>query len=306
MKYELTHKTIYRYHAKTSTCQSRAWLIPKVLETQQPEEIEIEITPTPRELIYADDFFGNKTFYFALNTPHHEMTVTVRSLIDKQPADTEAQLFDDAYSWEEARERIYQHESYGLDLCPFILPSPFVRWNADMAAYAAQVFRKDRSLFDATRALVARIFKDFKFVSGATTLHTPVETVFKERKGVCQDFSHLAIACLRSLGLPARYVSGYLETLPPPGKKKLQGADASHAWISVYMPDRGWVDFDPTNNLIPNERHLVLAWGRDYGDVTPIKGIFQSSGKQTLKVEVDVIPLKESAHFDAHGRAEPT
>ena len=133
-----------------------------------------------------------------------------------------------------------------------------------------------------------RIFSDFKFQSGFTTIATPLSVVMKERKGVCQDFAHVAIACIRSLGLPARYVSGYIETLPPPGMQKLAGVDASHAWFSVYIPGSGWVDFDPTNNIIPAERHITIGWGRDYADITPLRGVIMSSGSHELKVSVDV------------------
>jgi transglutaminase-like putative cysteine protease len=146
-------------------------------------------------------------------------------------------------------------------------------------------------LYKCIEALCRKIYSEFDFVPDFTTVHTPIKDVLAAKKGVCQDFSHLAIACIRSFGFAARYVSGYLETLPPPGRPKLQGSDASHAWISVYIPDYGWCDFDPTNNIIPGERHIVTAWGRDYSDVPPLKGIIFSYGKHTLSVEVDVIPV---------------
>jgi len=157
-----------------------------------------------------------------------------------------------------------------------------------ITAYAAQSFPTGKSLYECSRNLMNRIFADFKFESGFTTISTPLSLVMKERKGVCQDFAHLAIACIRSMGLPAKYVSGYIETIPPPGVKKLVGVDASHAWFSVYIPDSGWIDFDPTNNLIPADRHITIGWGRDYSDITPLKGVIMSSGRHELKVSVDV------------------
>ena len=157
--------------------------------------------------------------------------------------------------------------------------------------YVLESFDEDRNIFEATNEFMARIFNDFKFVSGFSDITTPIETIFKEKKGVCQDFAQFAISALRSIGIPARYVSGYIQTIPSEGKEKLFGADASHAWFSIYIPDFGWADFDPTNNKIPNEEYIILGYGRDYLDISPLKGIVQSSGNSLLSVKVDVREL---------------
>jgi transglutaminase-like putative cysteine protease len=181
-----------------------------------------------------------------------------------------------------------------LDACQFLFPSPLVTVGPAAAAYARPSFAPGRPVLDCALDLIRRIHTEYSYDKSATTIDTPVEQVLADRKGVCQDFAHLAISCLRALGLAARYVSGYLETLPPPGKPKLEGADASHAWVSLFIPDSGWVDLDPTNNLIPGESHITLAWGRDYGDVTPVKGVVMGGGAHTLSVTVDVTAQKES------------
>jgi transglutaminase-like putative cysteine protease len=190
----------------------------------------------------------------------------------------------------EAHYYIWNTRSIKTELLQYLLPSPFIAWDDEIKQFAEGCFPEHLSLYEGVKSLCHKIFNEFDFVSNFTNVHTPLKTVLKERKGVCQDFSHLVIASLRSLGFPARYVSGYLETLPPPGKKKLQGSDASHAWISAFIPSVGWCEFDPTNNMVPGERHIITAYGRDYGDVAPLKGIIFSSGRHTLSVEVDVIP----------------
>ena len=175
-----------------------------------------------------------------------------------------------------------------VDVYHFKYESQHVPIDSDTFAYASRFFTPNRPLLEATNDLMSHIFKEFKFVSGYSTIATPLHEIIRSKKGVCQDFAHLAIACLRSHGLAAKYMSGYIETLPPPGKLKLVGADASHAWFSVYLPGEGWYDFDPTNNIIPGERHVTLAWGRDYSDVTPMRGVILSGGRHKLDVEVDV------------------
>ena len=177
------------------------------------------------------------------------------------------------------------------ELLQFQLPSPFIFWDDDIMTFAKSCLLPNLPFYEAVKSLSEKIFTEFEFNSGATTINTPLNVVLKQRKGVCQDFTHLMIACIRSLGFAARYVSGYLETIPLKGTVKLQGSDASHAWVSVYVPDMGWCEFDPTYNIIPGERHIVTAYGRDYSDISPLKGIIFSSGAHKVKVEVDVIPL---------------
>jgi transglutaminase-like putative cysteine protease len=175
----------------------------------------------------------------------------------------------------------------------FIYPSPKIKSQADFANYATPSFSRDRPVLEAVLHLTDRIHREFKFDPKATSVATPLEDVLKSRRGVCQDFAQLEIGFLRSMGIPARYVSGYLETDPPPGRPKLAGADASHAWISFFCPGTGWIDVDPTNNLLPSHRHITVAWGRDYSDVSPIRGVILGSGEHSLKVAVDVIPMHE-------------
>jgi len=175
-----------------------------------------------------------------------------------------------------------------LDTLPYALPSPFTPHLDELHRFAQKAFHPQRPVLDAALALMQQIFTEFEFVAGATDIATPLGDVLKERKGVCQDFAHLMVGALRTYGLAARYVSGYIETLPPPGQEKLVGTDASHAWCSLYVPQLGWVDFDPTNNLIPAEQHVVLGWGRDFGDVTPLKGVFYGPNEQELAVSVDM------------------
>ncbi|MEC7568403.1 MAG: transglutaminase family protein, partial [Bacteroidota bacterium] len=190
---------------------------------------------------------------------------------------------------EQAKENLLKTELEILDAKQFVLDSIFINKTGEaVEKYARESFKPKRSVFEAAEELMQRIYTDFKFVSGFTSVSTPIDVVMEERKGVCQDFAQIAIACIRAIGLPARYISGYIETLPPPGQEKLIGADASHAWFSIFIPGFGWVDFDPTNNQIPGDQHLVVGWGRDYYDVPPLKGVVYGSGKSRLSVEVDI------------------
>lgn len=193
-------------------------------------------------------------------------------------------------SWEEVRDSIRTDRNH-LEACQFTYDSHYVARSNALLEYAAPSFAAGRPMLDAVADLTARIHREFRYDAKATTLATPLKEVLQHRHGVCQDFAHLAIGCLRSLGLAARYVSGYLQTNVPEGKERLIGADASHAWLSVFCPDVGWVDFDPTNNMIPADRHLTIAWGRDYDDVSPIKGVILGGGSHTMTIAVDVAPL---------------
>ena len=187
-----------------------------------------------------------------------------------------------------------QTKTMTLQALEFTFASPYVPLASELRAYAAPSFPPGRPVLEGARELTTRIFRDFKYQPGATTLATGVLRAFQMRRGVCQDFAHIQIGCLRSLGLPARYVSGYLLTTPPPGKPRQIGCDASHAWLSLYAPDLGWVDFDPTNNVIPSMQHITVAWGRDYDDICPIRGVFVGGGNHTMTVAVDVQPLGEN------------
>jgi transglutaminase-like putative cysteine protease len=215
------------------------------------------------------------------------MIITSTSEIQLEPVEKTEK---DILAWETVRYELYQQLSPEfLEARYFVLDSPFVYIFPKLTAYAEKSFSKNRPILEAVADLMRRIYEDFTFVSGATTIATPISEVLEKRQGVCQDFAHLMIGCVRSQGLPARYVSGYIETIPPPGQEKLAGTDASHAWCSVYVPEIGWVDFDPTNNLMPKDQHIVIGWGCDFSDVTPIKGVLFNTGRHKLKVSVDVV-----------------
>lgn len=286
--HRITHKTDYTYQLPVSLCHNVVRLTPRSTNKQFCKSSVVLITPGPDVLIEYEDFFGNKLVYFTIEKEHKKLSVHVSSEIEKLiPA--EAQWPQNNYTtWEEVCRQTHTLTPELLDVKQFIATTPMTPADEAIAAYAVQSFPPGRSFFEGSKNLMHRIFSDFKFQSGFTTIATPLSVVMKERKGVCQDFAHVAIACIRSLGLPARYVSGYIETLPPPGMQKLAGVDASHAWFSVYIPGSGWVDFDPTNNIIPAERHITIGWGRDYADITPLRGVIMSSGSHELKVSVDV------------------
>lgn len=290
MKYRIVHRTTYRYKQPVSGYQSIACLYPKDTPTQTCTKFELKITPAPAEIVQRTDFFDNQVHYFSVQVPHKVLVVVAESTIENDFSEPELHLTS-AYSCQQVREIFHNDLLTKNEVLQFTLPSPFVQWDEEIADFARACFDDNLPLFEAVRAFCNKIYTEFTFTSDATTVYTPLKTVLKEKKGVCQDFSHLALAGIRSMGFAARYVSGYLETLPPPGKEKLQGSDASHAWISAFVPGLGWCDFDPTNNVVPGERHITTAWGRDYSDVPPLKGILLSSGQQKLDVEVDVIPL---------------
>ncbi|PWJ60119.1 transglutaminase-like putative cysteine protease [Dyadobacter jejuensis] len=291
-RYKLVHKTIYEYPSLVMGYQSLLCLAPRNMPGQVCDDFELAIDPAPSEIVERKDYFGNTTHYFSLHTTHQELSVTAISLVHRDNESVgDAQALPDI-TCEEARKQLAQDRSLRMGLLEFMLPSPMVRWDDEIVAFAQDCFQDQLPLYECAKRFCQKIFSVFDFVPDFSTINTPIKEVLAAKKGVCQDFSHLAIACIRGMGFPVRYVSGYLETLPPPGKEKLQGSDASHAWISVFIPDFGWCDFDPTNNMVPGDRHIITAYGRDYSDVPPMKGIIFSSGKQKLKVEVDVIPLE--------------
>jgi len=271
MNYSINHKTIYTYFEPVSVCHNVLRLVPRNTGRQVCKAVRVKIQPEPDTLREYEDFFGNKVIYFSIEKEHGQLTVNVHSEIGK----TEKQDLP-----EERQE--------AGDIGQFIFETPMTAISDEIAAYARISFQDGRPVLEATTDLMRRIYKDFGFTPGFTTISTPLAVVMRERKGVCQDFAHLAIACVRSAGLPARYVSGYIETIPPPGIEKLIGADASHAWFSVYIPELGWMDFDPTNNVLPGDQHITIGWGRDYADIAPMKGILFSSGSHELSVSVDV------------------
>jgi transglutaminase-like putative cysteine protease len=251
---------------------------------------ELHIQPRPAMRTERVDFFGNLLCFFTIQEPHRELVVEARSLVTMES--TTKPLPQLLLPWEEAAASLADDRSAaGLEAYQFGFESPRIRIRPQFASYALQSFTPGRPLSEALLDLTARIHKDFRFDSKVTNVRTPTEEVFRKRRGVCQDFAHLQIACLRSLNLAARYVSGYLRTYPPPGRPRLVGGDASHAWVSAYCPGIGWLDLDPTNNIVPSNGHVTLAWGRDYGDVSPLRGLILGGGTHTLAVAVDMEPI---------------
>jgi transglutaminase-like putative cysteine protease len=246
----------------------------------------------PEPGVYSQhvDFFGNTVTFFAVQEPHRALTVTARSTVEVTP---HAGLSPDhTPAWETVRDTLrHDRSTVGLEAYQYLFDSPHITCSARLRHYAAASFRPGQPLFAAVLDLTRRIHTDFTYDPQATSVCTPVHDVLRARRGVCQDFAQVQIGCLRSLGLAARYVSGYLVTHPPPGEPRLVGADASHAWVSVYCPGYGWLDADPTNNVRPAERHITVALGRDYSDVSPIKGVCLGGGQHTMQVAVDVVPV---------------
>ncbi|MFA9392403.1 MAG: transglutaminase N-terminal domain-containing protein [Prolixibacteraceae bacterium] len=293
MIYTVRHTTLYEYDNFVSYCHNLATLKPREYSGQELMEYTLKISPDPTGLSERLDFFGNNITRFSIEGLHNKLEVTTHSKIKRDYGAIRASFFSDRckmITLDEALSTLKSNTPQKLETQPFVLESPLIRKiNDKIRAYAKVSFQANRSVFDAGLELMQRIFIDFKFDSGFTNVATPISEAFEAKKGVCQDFAQIAIACVRSVGLPARYMSGYIETLPPKGQKKLVGSDASHAWFAMYIPGFGWVDFDPTNNQIPADQHLVLAWGRDYYDVPPLKGVIYSNGKNKMKVAVDII-----------------
>ncbi|MFI5155654.1 MAG: transglutaminase N-terminal domain-containing protein [Chitinophagales bacterium] len=288
MIYNITHTTEYTYFDPVSLCHNIARLLPRNTEKQRCIHTSIEIFPLPDRLNEYEDFYGNKLIYFSIEKEHGKLIVKVRSEIDKESEHDDPSSFESKMSIEDIKRFLRVPGAESAEIRQYVFETPMTAWDPDIVAYAQQSFPGSRSVWECTKDLMHRIHKDFEFKTGFTSIATPLSVVMEKKKGVCQDFAHFAIACIRSLGLPARYISGYIETVSPEGKDKLIGVDASHAWFSVFIPDLGWVDFDPTNDLIPNGQHLTIGWGRDYSDIAPLKGIILSSGKHELKVFVDV------------------
>ncbi len=276
MKYTIQHTTAYTYLEPVSLCHNIARLMPRNTDGQVCRNTVIQIVPEPDRINEYEDFFGNKVIYFSIEKEHWELTVQVTSEVERNETN------------EEIKPGKFRSENDLVDIKQYSFATPMTNWDEETLIYASRSFRPDKSIFEAAQDLTKRIYKDFEYKPGHTTIATPLSQVMKERKGVCQDFAHLAIACIRSMGLSARYVSGYIETFSPEGVEKLIGSDASHAWFSVFTPEQGWVDFDPTNNCIVSDQHITIGWGRDYADIAPMEGIILSSGSHELTVSVDV------------------
>ena len=293
MRYDVRHRTVYRYSQPVSIAHHVLHLVPRRCDRQVLHASSIAISPQPAVRSDAGDYFGNPVTFLTIQQQHEQLAIEARSLVDvaapdhRQPAQTAR--------WDGILQGLQQSGSRdGLATLQFAFESPYTQATADLAAYAFESFLPGRPLLEAALDLTGRIHREFRYDGTATSVATPVDEVFRMRRGVCQDFAHLELACLRALALPARYVSGYLLTRAPPGREKLVGSDASHAWISVWCPEAGWVDLDPTNDSLVGDEHVTLAWGRDYGDISPINGVIFGGGEHVIEVAVDVTPVDPS------------
>lgn len=288
--YTITHTTRYAYTSPVSVCQNVVTLTPRDDGPVHCWVHRLRIRPNPTNTHRRPDYFGNIHTIFSIDENHDELTISAISRVTvRLPENFKTRTQTD---WQTVRQQLVQQTAseWHQTSC-FLYDSPRIKRSPDYAEYARQSFANGDDVLSAAQDLAARIHKDFTYDTKATETHTPTEQAFSQRKGVCQDFAHIMIACLRSIGLPARYVSGYLRTIPPPGKPRLVGADQSHAWISVYCgSELGWVAIDPTNNCLSGWDHIPIAWGRDYSDVVPVRGAYLGGGESTIAVSVDVIP----------------
>ena len=295
MRFRVRHVTHYKYASRVSHCYNLANVIPRDTERQRCLKNRIIVSPTPAVTHKRNDYFGNKTFHFEIQKPHTELVITADSEIQISDRDRELNL-DLGESYGNALEFLETNTTRtAIEAREFLLNSPMVERSEALADYARPSFHPDNSLKSCVNDLTTRIFNDFAYDPGFTSIATPLDEVLAHKRGVCQDFAHLQVGCLRSMGIPAKYVSGYIETLPKPGQEKLVGADATHAWVAYFCPEEGWVEFDPTNNTLAKSQHIVTAFGRDYLDVTPVKGVIFGGGEgPILQVSVDVSRIPEN------------
>ena len=302
MQLHITHETCYDYAPAVDIAQHMAYLQPRDTPTQQLRSHSLSVTPEPSEQTAILDVYGNTRSFFSLQLAHTQLQVTARSVVATQTPPA----WDNTVPWEQVREHFRYSAKNRFDAAAeFVFASPYVPRHTEFAAYARPSLASQESLLLAARDLMQRIYRDFTYESQSTEVNTPALEALAQRKGVCQDFAHIMIACLRAYGLPARYVSGYLLTHPAPGQPRLQGSDASHAWVSVYLPDLAdpaggrWCDFDPTNNRdgwgSPGEDYVTLALGRDFADVSPLRGVIHGGANHTLSVAVTVEPMDNVA-----------
>ena len=293
--YRIVHRTHYRYAEAVTLCQNLTHLAPRSLVSQPNPTSSLKVTPEPTGFQHRLDYFGNSATYFALQEPHRELIVEATHRVLVMPRAVSASTAP----WEQVRDRLRTDlGDANLEAREFAHESRYVSNWAEFREFAAESFPANRPILDGGLDFAKRIFAQFKYDPRATTIATPIREVFRTRRGVCQDFAHFMLAGLRSLGLAARYISGYLSTTPLPGQPRLVGADASHAWVSLFCGDAGWIDLDPTNNQLVGEKHIVLAWGRDYDDVSPVKGVILGGGAHTVAVSVDAIGTPTSGlHF---------
>ncbi|MGD9703784.1 MAG: transglutaminase N-terminal domain-containing protein [Acidimicrobiia bacterium] len=288
--YEVSHRTTYRYGVRMSTGATLAHLTPRATPLQRVLASDLSIEPTADERTDWDDPFGNRVTYVSVNRPHDSLELVATSTVAIVPSAFDPTGPRPFEAWDAVAAALDDDRSpLGLDARSYRVGSRLGPTSAAAREYAAASFPAGRDLVDAMADLCHRIYSEFEFDSAFSDTTTPVSDVLEHRRGVCQDFAHLALSCLRSLRLPGRYVSGYIETEPPPGQEKLVGSDASHAWVAFYVPALGWIDVDPTNDQLPTRRHITVGWGRDYADVAPVQGVvFGPNASQVLEVAVDV------------------
>jgi transglutaminase-like putative cysteine protease len=292
MRCRVVHKSRYKYGDAVPLSHNVIRMQPRATARQTCEATSLTISPEPAVRRDRVDYFGNHATWISLQEPHLALAIEAESTVEVRPTHYPPDLGGPA--WERTTDRLSRSKDPAeRSLRELAFASPQAPVGPYLADYARPSFPADRPVMQAALDLTKRIHRDFTFDPRATTVGTPVSEVFRHRRGVCQDFAHLQIACLRSLGLPARYVSGYLLTKPPPGQKRLVGCDASHAWVAVYVPDVGWVDYDPTNAMMPSDGHVTVAWGRDYDDVSPVKGVLVGGHSHTMSYGVDVEPLAD-------------
>ncbi len=292
MRFRIRHSTRYAYAHRVTQCYNLANVVPRNTARQRCISNRIVVSPHPAVTRKRTDYFGNEAYHFEIQKTHKELVITSESEIQIDDLDRELNL-DLGVSYREALDYLATTlNPETIEAREFLLNSPMVECSEALADYARPSFEPDRSLKSCVSDLTSRIFTDFAYDPHFTTVATPLAEVLEHKRGVCQDFAHLQVGCLRSIGIPAKYVSGYIETLPAPGEKKLVGADATHAWIAYFSPNEGWVEFDPTNDKPANSQHIVTALGRDYYDVTPVKGVIFGGGESPiLSVSVDVSRL---------------
>ncbi|MDO8178694.1 MAG: transglutaminase family protein [Undibacterium sp.] len=289
--YRVVHQTSYSYQSVVTLSQQYLHLSPRSFAYQEVTAEELRIEPSPSECTFNLDYFGNKTHNITIAVPHQTLLAHAEFTVLLRPRYSLSEIAGSC-PWETVRDRrsiFAPNSTHEPQL--FLYPSPHVSCAIELREYALKSYHPGRAHLDAALDLTQRIFNDFEFDDKATEISTPLEDVLQGRRGVCQDFAHLMIGCLRSLGLAARYVSGYILTHPPEGELRMIGADASHAWVSVFCPTFGWVDFDPTNSCLVQNEHITLGWGRDFSDVTPMRGVVLGGDKHNLQVNVTVSPL---------------
>lgn len=290
MKFEISHSTTYSYRLPVAQSQHVMHLEPRARPHQTVIHHSLLIDPAPVVRTVVRDYFGNPTVLLRIDEEHREFGVHARSTVEV--SETPPPDLDASVPWERVTDRDQRlNAESDLDVLQFTCRSRHTAATREIRAFAHRFFPAGRPVLAGAMELTRTMFAEFQFDGTATDISTPVTKVLEIKRGVCQDFAHLAIASLRTLGIPARYVSGYLLTRPPPGQPKLRGADASHAWLSVWAPETGWIDFDPTNGVIPTVEHITVAHGRDYDDVSPISGVLLGGADQRMSVAVDVDPV---------------